>query len=509
MFQPGTTRRAEDLAVKVVIPLLDFKKNRVGQHPTHVTVQDNNGTLNDFVLVKALGVGASAKIYRGYTHRPQHTVTENAYGTLNSSTTSLFGNQLDFSSQSRALSISPLKPLAVKKIISQDFEGYEEEFQQLLNREQTALRELSQQPLSKRVYLTTYLGYFYHEARDEHWLAMEYCDGGAVYDLTKMAGPPKIEELCAIAAGLMRGLEVIHQKGFIHGDIKSANLLLASPGLVKICDFGLCSKVKGVSNPDYHALGTLDYESPEQLLKSLAIDHGYAHPERYKYNAKIDVWAAGIIILELLLGKTPLSFLRRADEDEFSFFIARMCRVNRDENQGTALGLIFFPPEYHRNIMRNYVSGLNNPPVFRNDLDLLCHRLPVLQQNRAHLMRLLCRPEMQKRRPSASRAVPNPPNNKLFTLNKVFHFVAMCLFINYEKRPDSTQMQNHPFIKAACKELKRLEGNMEKIISMSQTYKDKKVIFRKFRCGLTVRPIHGILAEKNRIRKQKLFAETL
>lgn len=502
------------MVVEQVIPALDgFQKSR-GMAQNLMSVIDEKGTQFQFRLVKNLAGGASARIYKSYSR-----------------------------------DMNALKPIAIKRIEAAAFKGYEDEFVQLINRERLALQELSK----FKNHVTEYYGYYYYAPKDEHWLAMEYCDGASVYYLSKhiltdlniaknfprlgrfnstfktfnnmrkrtmskIRGwdaaaiqavqeeeslDPKtvnLKQVAAIAAGALRGLEVIHNAGFIHGDIKSGNILLCYPGIVKICDFGLTSKVVGVANPDFHALGTLDYMAPEQMLKSLALDHNNPHPERYKYNHKIDIWALGIIVLELLLGRTPLSELRRIDEEEFSFYIANMCKPQRVENMGSGLGYLFYLPAYHENFMRH------NWQI--RDRDLLCKRLPLLKANRKMLLEMLMRPNQYNKRPNPNLEVPKPRVPKLFSLNKCLDFVGQCLFIRYRMRPDASQMQKHPFVRAACRELKRIEPKMEMIAKLQKKWGERKGLWRKFPTSLTIHEIFKMLDTEKAAQKETILNVT-
>lgn len=83
-------------------------------------------------------------------------------------------------------------------------------------------------------------------------------------------------------------LKYIHSKGIVHTDLKTENILLKSSGAVTVIDFG-CA----IYEKDYHppALGTQEYRSPEALLQC-----GWSYPT--------DIWSAGCIFAELLIGET-------------------------------------------------------------------------------------------------------------------------------------------------------------------------------------------------------------
>eukprot|EP01138_Halocafeteria_seosinensis_P006874 gb/GECG01007030.1/.p1 GENE.gb/GECG01007030.1/~~gb/GECG01007030.1/.p1 ORF type:complete len:348 (+),score=21.03 gb/GECG01007030.1/:1-1044(+) len=88
---------------------------------------------------------------------------------------------------------------------------------------------------------------------------------------------------------LLEGLHFIHRKGYMHRDLKSANLLINEDHELKIGDFDLARRTKGCSKLT-SVVCTLFYRAPEQLL-----EFGY-------YDGKADLWAVGVITAELLNG---------------------------------------------------------------------------------------------------------------------------------------------------------------------------------------------------------------
>ncbi|EOA20670.1 hypothetical protein CARUB_v10000982mg [Capsella rubella] len=101
-----------------------------------------------------------------------------------------------------------------------------------------------------------------------------------------------------IALDVSRGLEYLHEHchpAIIHRDLKSSNILLDSNFNAKISDFGL-AVVDGPKNKNHKLSGTVGYVAPEYLLDG-------------QLTEKSDVYAFGVVLLELLLGKKPVEKL--------------------------------------------------------------------------------------------------------------------------------------------------------------------------------------------------------
>ena len=85
------------------------------------------------------------------------------------------------------------------------------------------------------------------EVEGECFISMEYIEGNSIKDLVEHGEIDNLVINRAIDVGIqiVEGLSKAHQKGIVHRDIKSDNIMLTNEGLVKIMDFGL-AKLKGV-----------------------------------------------------------------------------------------------------------------------------------------------------------------------------------------------------------------------------------------------------------------------
>lgn len=133
-----------------------------------------------------------------------------------------------------------------------------------------------------------------------HYVIMEYIDGGNLFNLlfTKNISLAENDARYYFIC-IAQGLRHIHLKGYVHRDLKLENIMLKSPPkkskiqdkIVKIIDFGLC-----VSNSyairDKSPIGSVPYMAPEVQ-------------EKKGSDYKSDVWALGVILFELLFGETP------------------------------------------------------------------------------------------------------------------------------------------------------------------------------------------------------------
>ena len=102
-----------------------------------------------------------------------------------------------------------------------------------------------------------------------YYLTMEYVEGTPLKQLITARGPLPVAVTLTIGKQLCRALEVAHEQGVIHRDIKPQNIVVEPNGFLKVMDFGIARlanrpREKGLTQEGM-SIGTPDYMSPEQL----------------------------------------------------------------------------------------------------------------------------------------------------------------------------------------------------------------------------------------------------
>jgi tetratricopeptide (TPR) repeat protein len=141
------------------------------------------------------------------------------------------------------------------------------------------------------------------------FLTMEYLEGITLYEKIQRDGPVPWKEALNIALQICEGLQLIHEQGIIHRDLKTGNIMLCKQGnatRVVLMDFGLArdfrpdAQQNGRSSPTEKAarnlppviMGTPEYMAPEQF-------------EAKPVSPATDIYALGIILYELVTGLRP------------------------------------------------------------------------------------------------------------------------------------------------------------------------------------------------------------
>ena len=127
------------------------------------------------------------------------------------------------------------------------------------------------------------------------YLVMELIPGHTLRDVIRDEAPMSPAKALGLMEPVVSALAAAHRSGLIHRDIKPENVLIAHDGRVKVADFGLA---KAVSADTQHTatggviIGTVSYLAPELVVDGTS-------------DARADVYAAGVVLYELLTGHKP------------------------------------------------------------------------------------------------------------------------------------------------------------------------------------------------------------
>jgi serine/threonine protein kinase len=100
-----------------------------------------------------------------------------------------------------------------------------------------------------------------------YYIAMEYLPGGTLKDRIMRKGALPARTAAAVALQIAEALQVAHERGVIHRDIKPHNILITESGDVKVTDFGIARAASSSTMTRTGSiLGTAHYISPEQAM---------------------------------------------------------------------------------------------------------------------------------------------------------------------------------------------------------------------------------------------------
>jgi len=143
--------------------------------------------------------------------------------------------------------------------------------------------------------------HYYTQTKNNLYIFLDYCDGGSLQDHIKKHKFTEEESLRVIkqvadAFLAFQKLDLYDENGnkyqVVHRDLKPDNILFHK-SKVKLADFGFAKFIPEDEESLKHSiLGTYKYMAPQILAKE-------------KYNAKCDIWSAGIILYQLIFGKVP------------------------------------------------------------------------------------------------------------------------------------------------------------------------------------------------------------
>ncbi len=130
------------------------------------------------------------------------------------------------------------------------------------------------------------------EAEETYYIAMEFLDGRTLKELIVGRGAAPVNVAIEYARQILAALRFAHRHGIVHRDIKPHNVMVDGEGRVKVTDFGIARAGTSQMTEAGSIVGTAQYLSPEQARGG-------------EVDPRSDLYSLGIVLYELLTGKTP------------------------------------------------------------------------------------------------------------------------------------------------------------------------------------------------------------
>jgi serine/threonine-protein kinase len=151
--------------------------------------------------------------------------------------------------------------------------------------------------------------YGLHEANGVRVIAMELVGGEDLSQRIARVGALPVAEALGIASQIAEGLSAAHKAGVIHRDLKPANVKLTDEGKVKVLDFGLAKSHEQTSTSGSETMAqSPTVTSAGTMVGMILGTAAYMSPEQargHTVDQQADVWAFGIVLYEMLSGRTP------------------------------------------------------------------------------------------------------------------------------------------------------------------------------------------------------------
>jgi serine/threonine protein kinase len=178
------------------------------------------------------------------------------------------------------------------------------------------------------------------DSADCPYIVMELVAGGSLSDWCKRHGPMPPRMACKATLATLAALDVAHESGVIHRDIKPHNILITRNGVAKVTDFGI-AQIQDDSSPSLtktgSTMGTLGYMAPEQRINAREVD------------PRADIYATGATLWSLLRNAQPLDLflmpmgkaehMRQDIPDVLADIISKACFYDIEDRYPSALAM--------------------------------------------------------------------------------------------------------------------------------------------------------------------------
>lgn len=169
------------------------------------------------------------------------------------------------------------------KILKSEFSENDEFVRQFRN-ESKAIAVLSH-PNIVRIFDVGY-------ENDMQYIVMEYIDGITLKEYIEQQGLLKWRDCVHFTIQILRALQLAHDRGIVHRDIKPQNVMLMSDGSIKVMDFGIAMFSRQDHTLSEKTMGSVHYVSPEQARGT-------------RTDEKSDIYSVGVMMYEMLTGRKP------------------------------------------------------------------------------------------------------------------------------------------------------------------------------------------------------------
>lgn len=131
------------------------------------------------------------------------------------------------------------------------------------------------------------------ELNGVHYMAMEYLEGRDLHEIVQEKGPVSPDQATSLIAPMAEALGYAHEKGTVHRDVKSSNVMVTDVGRPVLMDFGIAYAGSDARlTQTGTVLGTPEYMSPEQARGN-------------EVDARGDLYSLGVVLYEAITGKLP------------------------------------------------------------------------------------------------------------------------------------------------------------------------------------------------------------